>query len=56
MDRYILGGQIWWAGNNIYIETEKYFGEQKFEEICLNDYLKEKVKENSKIVITIDIL
>lgn len=56
MEKLILGGMVWYAGDNIYVETEKYFCEQKFEEICLNDYIKEKVKENSKVVITIDVL
>ena len=55
-DRFILNGLVWWAGDNIYIEREKYFGEQKYEEICLNDYIKEKVKENSKVVIMIEVL
>lgn len=56
MEKLILDGRIWWAGDNIYLEREKYYGELKWEEICLNDYIKEKIKENSKVVITIDIL
>lgn len=56
MERFILSGMIWYVGDSIYIETEKYFGEKKFEEICLGDYIQEKIKENSKVVITIDVL
>ena len=56
MERFILSGQILWAWDNIYVETEKYYGEQRYEEICLNDYIKEKIKENSKVIITIDVL
>ena len=56
MERFILGGKIWYVGNSIYVETEKYFGEQKIEEILLSDYIQEKVKEDSKVVITIDII
>ena len=58
MERLILGGMVWWAGDNIYIEKEKdrNADEVRFEEICLNDYIKKNIKENSKVVIAIDVL
>ena len=56
MERFVLSGQIWWAEDNIYVETEKYYSEQRYEEICLNNYIKEQIKENSKVIITIDVL
>ena len=58
MSQYILDGIFWCAGDNIYIEKEKdrNADEVRFEEICLNDYIKKNIKENSKVVITIDVL
>jgi hypothetical protein len=57
MERLLLAGKIRWVGDNIYIKTEKYYGKQKkYEEVCLNDYIKEKIKEKSKVVIAIDVV
>lgn len=57
MERLLLASKIRLVGDNIYIKTEKYYGKQKkYEEVCLNDYIKEKIKEKSKVVIAIDVV
>lgn len=54
MTRYVIEGLVWWAGDNVYIETEERGPNGLPTEVCLNDLIKDHIKENSKITIVID--
>lgn len=55
MTKYAIEGLVWWAGDNVYIETEKRGMNGLPTEVCLNDLIKDHIKENSKITIVIDV-
>ena len=52
MTKYVIDGMYWNAGDNIYIDVRDING---WTVVCLNDLIKNNIKENSKITITIDI-
>ena len=52
MTKYIIDGMYWSSGDNIYIDTRDIKG---WTVVCLNDLIKNYIKENSKITITIDV-
>lgn len=53
MSRYVIEGMYWRAGDNIYIETQN--DEDGITEVCLNELIKDHIKENSKVKIVIDV-
>ena len=55
MTRYAIEGLVWWAGDSVYIETEERSPNGLPTEVCLNDFIKDHIKENSKITIVIDV-
>ncbi len=55
MSRYVIEGLVWWGGDNIYIETEDRGMNGLPTEVCLNDFIKDHIKENSKITVVIDV-
>lgn len=53
MSRYVIEGMYWKVENNIYIDTQNdYMGKTT---VCLNELIKDHIKENSKITIVIDV-
>lgn len=50
--RYVVEGTYWYAGDSIYVETQN--DECDITEVCLNDLIKDHIKENSKVTIVID--
>lgn len=52
MERCVLKGICWYAGDSAYIETNSDKG--KVDEINLVQFIKENIKENSKVTIIID--
>lgn len=55
MSRYVIDGRFWYAGDNVFIETEAIGMNELPTEICLNDFLKEHIKEETEITIVIDV-
>lgn len=55
MNRYVIDGRFWCAGDNVYIETEEKDMNGLPTEVCLNDFLKEHIKEETEITIVIDV-
>lgn len=55
MSRYVIDGRFWYAGDNVYIETEERGINGLPTEVCLNDFLKEHIKEETEITIVIDV-
>lgn len=53
MKRYAIEGTYWHAGDNIYIETQN--DDAGITEVCLNDLIKDHIKENSKVTIVVDV-
>lgn len=51
--RYAIEGMYWSAGDNIYIETQN--DDMGITEVCLNELIKDHIKENSKVTIVIDV-
>ena len=49
---YVIEGMYWFAGDSIYIDTKNDDG---YTVVCLNDFIKREIEENSIIKITIDI-
>ena len=54
-DRFVVDGKIWYAGDDVYINTEEVDITGLPTEVCLNDFLKDHVKENSNVTIIIDV-
>lgn len=50
--RYIIEGTCWRAGNDIYIDAHDDDG---YTIVCLNEFIKHNVKEESKVTIIIDV-
>ena len=55
MSRYVIDGRFWYAGDNVFIETETRGMNGLPTEVCLNDFLKEHIKEETEITIVIDV-
>lgn len=53
MSRYVIDGMYWNAGDVIYIDTQNDSG--GYTVVCLNDLIKDHIKENSKVTIVIDV-
>lgn len=51
--RYVIDGMYWYAGDNIYIDTHN--DECGWTVVCLNELIKDHIKENSKVTIVIDV-
>jgi hypothetical protein len=51
--RYVIDGMYWSAGDNIYIDTQN--DEDGYTVVCLNELIKDHIKENSKVTIVIDV-
>ena len=50
--RYVIEGMYWSADNNIYIDTQDECG---YTVVCLNELIKDHIKENSNVKIVIDV-
>ena len=48
-----INGMLWWAGDNVYVDV--YEGAGVWNVVCLNDYLKTHIHENSRVKITIEV-
>ena len=53
MSRYAIDGTYWCAGDNIYIDTQN--DDMGWTVVCLNDLIKDHIKENSHVTIVIDV-
>ena len=51
--RYVIEGMYWSAGDNIYINTQN--DEDGYTVVCLNELIKDHIKENSKVTIVINV-
>jgi hypothetical protein len=51
--RYAIEGMYWSAGDNIYIDTQN--DDMGLTVVCLNELIKDHIKENSKVTIVIDV-
>lgn len=55
MSRYAIEGKFWYAGERVFVETEEVGVNGLPTEVCLNDFLKEHIKEETEITIVIDV-
>lgn len=51
--RYVIDGMYWRADNDIYIDTQN--DECGYTVVCLNDFIKDHIKENTNVTIVIDV-
>lgn len=54
MSRFVIEGKFWCAGDNIYIETEEKGMNGLPTEVCLNEFIKDNIAEESEITIIIE--
>ena len=54
-DRFVLEGQFWFAGDRIFIEVKDEYAKEVYNEISLNDLMKDHIKEESEVRIIIDV-
>lgn len=53
MSRYVIDGMYWRAGDDIYIDTQN--DDADWVVVCLNDFIKDHIEENTNITIVIDV-
>lgn len=53
MSKYVIDGMYWHTGDNIYIDTQN--DEDGYTVVCLNELIKDHIKENSKVTIIINV-
>lgn len=53
MSKYVIEGMYWCAGDNVYIDTHN--DENGWTAVCLNELIKDHIKENSNVKIIIDV-
>ena len=51
--RYVIEGMYWRAGDNIYIDTQN--DDCGYTVVCLNELIKDNIKENTNVTIIIDV-
>lgn len=51
MSKYVIEGMYWTAGDDIFIDVKN---DDVFTVVCLNNFIKKNIKENTNISITID--
>ena len=51
--RYVIEGMYWRAGDNIYIDTQN--DDCGYTVVCLNDLIKDNIKENTNVTIVSDV-
>jgi hypothetical protein len=51
--RYVIEGMYWYAGDDIFIDTQN--DNDGYTVVCLNDLIKDHIKENSNVKIVIDV-
>jgi hypothetical protein len=51
--RYVIEGMYWYAGDDIFIDTQN--DNDGYTAVCLNDLIKDHIKENSNVKIVIDV-
>ena len=54
MSKIVIEGKFWCAGDNIYIETEKKGINGLPTEVCLNEFIKNNIAEESEVTIIIE--
>ena len=54
MSKFVIEGKFWYAGDNIYIETEEKGMNGLPTEVCLNEFIKDNIAEESEITIVIE--
>lgn len=53
MSRYAIEGMYWYAGDDIFIDTQN--DDDGYTVVCLNELIKDHIKENSNVRIIIDV-
>lgn len=53
MSRYVIEGMYWYAGDDIFIDTQN--DDDGYTVVCLNELIKDHIKENSNVRIIIDV-
>ena len=51
--RYVIEGMYWSAGDDIYIDTQN--DDDGWTVVCLNEFIKDHLKENTNVTIVIDV-
>lgn len=53
MSKYVIEGMYWSAGDNIYIDTQD--DDDGCTVVCLNELIKDHIKQNAKVTIVINV-
>ena len=53
MKEFVLKGKFWHAGDRLFIEEKDEFAKEVYTEICLNELMKDHIKEESNVKIVI---
>ena len=51
--RYVIDGMYWKAGDDFFIDTQN--DDDGYTVVCLNDFIKDHIEENSNVTIVIDV-
>ena len=55
MKEFVLEGKFWFAGDRLFIEEKDEYAKEVYTEVCLNDLMKDHIKEESEVRIIIDV-
>lgn len=53
MKEFTIEGKFWHAGDRLFIEEKDEFAREVYNEVCLTELMKDHIKEESKVKITI---
>ena len=53
MSRYVIEGKYWKAGDDIFIDTQN--DDSGYTVVCLNDLIKDNIKEETNVTIIINV-
>lgn len=51
--KYVIDGIYWSAGDDIFIDTQN--DDSGYTVVCLNDLMKDHIKENSRVTVVINV-
>lgn len=51
--KYVIDGMYWSAGDDIFIDTQN--DDSGYTVVCLNDLMKDHIKENSRVTVVINV-
>lgn len=53
MKNIVIQGKFWHAGDRVFIEEKDEYAREVYNEVCLNELMKDNIKEESHVKILI---